>query len=158
MSVDRVRTFLAQVGPLLEGMTIARSQLAVMTVMWASASEAVVLHLERELRMVEGRRADGRAALPRTAGAPSPLLWLPSSIPSGTSIAPVLRREDRMAKRNTSKRERLNTRTGSHFVKRNAKGQFKEMDNVGRSLAADRRTKAQRAVKSGHGDQGDRKR
>jgi hypothetical protein len=63
-----------------------------------------------------------------------------------------------MAKRSTSKRERIDTPTGSHFAKRNAKGRFKEMDNVGRSLAADRRTKAKRAVKSGHGDQGDRKR
>jgi hypothetical protein len=41
---------------------------------------------------------------------------------------------------------------------REAKGQFKEMDNVGQSMAPDRRTKAKRAVKSGHGDQGDRKR
>jgi len=63
-----------------------------------------------------------------------------------------------MAKRSTSKRERLDTPTGSNFAKRNAKGQFKEMDSVGRSLAADRRTKAKRPVKSGHGDQGDRKR
>jgi hypothetical protein len=63
-----------------------------------------------------------------------------------------------MAKRDTSKRERLDTPTGSHFAKRDAKGRFKELDNVGRSLAADRRTKAKTSVKSGHGDQGDRKR
>jgi len=62
-----------------------------------------------------------------------------------------------MAKRSTSKRERIDTPSGSHFAKRNANGQFKEMDNVGgRSHAADRRTKAKRAMKSGHGDQGDR--
>jgi hypothetical protein len=63
-----------------------------------------------------------------------------------------------MAKRSTSKRERIDTPMGSDFAKRNPKGQFKEMDNVGRSLKTDRRTKAKRAVKSGHGDQGDRKR
>ena len=63
-----------------------------------------------------------------------------------------------MAKRATSKRERLDTPTSSHFAKRDAKGRFKEMDNVGRSLAADRRTKAKTPVKSGHGDQGDRQR
>ena len=62
------------------------------------------------------------------------------------------------AKHDTAKRERLVTPTGSHFAKRTGKGQLKEMDNVGRSLKADRRTKAKRAVKSGHGDQGDRKR
>jgi hypothetical protein len=63
-----------------------------------------------------------------------------------------------MAKRDTNKRERLDTPTGSHFAKRDAKGQFKEMDSVGRAMTADRRTKAKRTVKSGHGDQGDRKR
>jgi hypothetical protein len=61
-------------------------------------------------------------------------------------------------KHDTSRRERLDTPTGSHFAKRTSKGQFKEMDNVGRSSKADCRTKAKRAVKSGHGDQGDRKR
>jgi hypothetical protein len=60
-----------------------------------------------------------------------------------------------MAKRSTSKRERIDTPSGSHFAKRKAKGQFKEMDDVGRSLKADRRIKAKRTVKSGHGDQGD---
>ena len=48
-----------------------------------------------------------------------------------------------MAKRDISRRERLDTHTGNHFAKRDAKGRFKEMDNVGRSLAADRRTKAE---------------
>ena len=53
---------------------------------------------------------------------------------------------------------RLDTPTGSHIAKRDVKGRFKEMDNVGRSLEADRRTKAKISVKSGHGEQGDRKR
>jgi hypothetical protein len=41
------------------------------------------------------------------------------------------------------------------FAKRDIKGRFKEMDDVGRSLAADRRRTAKTAVKPGHGDQGD---
>jgi hypothetical protein len=61
-------------------------------------------------------------------------------------------------KRSTSKRETLKTRNASFFAKRTAKGRFKEMDERGRSLAADRRRKAKRTVKSGHGDQGDRRR
>jgi hypothetical protein len=61
-------------------------------------------------------------------------------------------------KHDTSRRERLDTPTGSHFAKRTTKGRFKEMDNVGRSSTGDSRTKAKRAVTSGHGDQGDRKR
>ena len=79
---------------------------------------------------------------------------------SGTAIA-ALARQGKLhgnTKHDTSKRERLDTPTGRHFAKRTGKGQFKEMDNVGRSLKADRRTKAKRAVNSGHGDQGDRKR
>ena len=44
------------------------------------------------------------------------------------------------------------------FAKRTAKGQFKEIDDVGRSLAADRRRSSKTAVKSGHGDQGNRPR
>jgi hypothetical protein len=44
----------------------------------------------------------------------------------------------RMAKkRSTSQRERLKTPTGTYFAKRTAGGQFKELDEVGRSLAAD---------------------
>jgi hypothetical protein len=42
------------------------------------------------------------------------------------------------------------------FAKRNAEGQFKEMDDVGRSLNADRPTSAKRSVKAGPGDQRDR--
>ena len=63
-----------------------------------------------------------------------------------------------MAKRSTSKRESVNTGRNKMFGKRNVKGQFKEMDDVGRSLSGDRRTAAKRSVKSGHGDQGDRSR
>jgi hypothetical protein len=44
------------------------------------------------------------------------------------------------------------------FAKRDVQGRFKEMDDVGRSLSADRRTAAKTASKAGHGDQGDRPR
>jgi hypothetical protein len=56
-----------------------------------------------------------------------------------------------------SKRELIDTGTDKRYVRRNAKGQFKESDDVGRSLAADRRRKAKTAAKSGQGDKGDRK-
>lgn len=39
----------------------------------------------------------------------------------------------------------------------NTKGQFKESDDVGRSLRADRRRTAKKSTKAGYGDQGDRK-
>jgi hypothetical protein len=44
------------------------------------------------------------------------------------------------------------------FVRRDTQGQFKESDNVGRSLAADRRVKAKTVAKKGEGDRGDQKR
>lgn len=63
-----------------------------------------------------------------------------------------------MAKRTTSSRELIDTSRNKMFGKRDAKGQFREMDDVGRSLNTDRKTAAKRTVKAGHGDQGDRKR
>ena len=59
-------------------------------------------------------------------------------------------------KRAASKRELVNTGTDKRFVRRSTKGQFKESDDVGRSLTADRRKKAKTKIKSGQGDRGDR--
>ena len=56
----------------------------------------------------------------------------------------------------SNKRELIDTGTDKRYVKRDADGKFKESDDVGKSLAADRRQKAKTKVKSGHGDQGDR--
>ncbi len=53
------------------------------------------------------------------------------------------------------KRELIDTGTDKRYVTRNADGTFKESDDVGRSLAADRRRKAKTTVKAGYGDQGD---
>jgi hypothetical protein len=58
----------------------------------------------------------------------------------------------------SSKRELINTGTDKRFVRRGAGGQFKESDDVGRSLSADRRKKAKTVSKPGQGDKGDRKR
>ena len=59
-------------------------------------------------------------------------------------------------KKASGKRELINTGTDKRFVRRNGSGQFKESDDVGRSLSADRKTKAKTKVKSGQGDRGDR--
>jgi hypothetical protein len=56
------------------------------------------------------------------------------------------------------RRELINTGSDKRFVRRNKQGQFQESDDVGRSLAADRRRKAKTKSKAGHGDKGDRKR
>ena len=55
------------------------------------------------------------------------------------------------------KRELIDTGTDKRYVRRDKKGQFKESDDVGRSLAQDVRRKAKTVVKSGYGDKGDPK-
>jgi hypothetical protein len=56
-----------------------------------------------------------------------------------------------------SKRELIEPHKGDkRYVRRDEKGQFKESDDVGRSLAADRRQKAKTKSKPGQGDKGDR--
>jgi hypothetical protein len=57
-----------------------------------------------------------------------------------------------------AKRELINTGTDKRYVRRNVKGEFKESDDVGRSLSQDVRRKAKTVVKAGHGDKGDQKR
>ncbi len=41
------------------------------------------------------------------------------------------------------------------YVRRDGDGQFKKVVDVGRSLSADKRSTAKKAVKSGQGDKGD---
>jgi hypothetical protein len=57
-----------------------------------------------------------------------------------------------------SKRELIDTGTDKRYMRRDEKGRFKQSDDVGRSLAADRRTRAKAQAKPGQGDRGDRKR
>jgi hypothetical protein len=56
------------------------------------------------------------------------------------------------------KRELIDTGTDKRYVRRDKKGQFKESDDLGRSLSRDVKTRAKTTVASGQGDQGDRKR
>jgi hypothetical protein len=61
-------------------------------------------------------------------------------------------------KRKAAKRELIDTGTQKRYVRRNAEGQFKEVDDMGRSLSQDRKRKAKTVVKAGQGDKGDQKR
>jgi hypothetical protein len=58
--------------------------------------------------------------------------------------------------RKAAKRELIDTGTDKRFVRRGTAGRFKESDDVGKSLTADRRKKAKTKAKPGHGDKGDR--
>ena len=56
-----------------------------------------------------------------------------------------------------SHRELIDTGTDKRFVRRNEKGQFDEVADVGRSLSRDRQQEAKKKVPSGQGDRGDQK-
>jgi hypothetical protein len=56
------------------------------------------------------------------------------------------------------KRELVDTGTDKRYVRRDGKGQFRESDDQGRSLAKDVKHQAKTKVKSGQGDRGDQKR
>ena len=53
-------------------------------------------------------------------------------------------------------RELIDTGTDKRFVRRDDQGRFKDVVDVGRSLAADRRQHSEHKVKKGEGDRGDR--
>lgn len=53
-------------------------------------------------------------------------------------------------------RELIDTGTDKRFVRRDEEGRFKESDDVGQSLAADRRQPAKSKSRKGEGDRGDR--
>jgi len=56
----------------------------------------------------------------------------------------------------TGKRELIDTGTDKRYVRRDEKGRFDEVVDVGRSLSQDR--KRENESKPGHGDRGDRER
>jgi hypothetical protein len=60
-------------------------------------------------------------------------------------------------KSSKSHRELIDTGRDKRFVRRNEKGQFEEVTDVGRSLAQDRKQSAKTTVPSGQGDRGDQK-
>lgn len=64
-----------------------------------------------------------------------------------------------MSKKTTkSHRELIDTGTDKRFVRRDEKGQFDEVADVGRSLSRDRQQEAETKVPPGQGDRGDQER
>ena len=55
------------------------------------------------------------------------------------------------------KRDLVRRPKTSAYAKRTARGRFKEMDDVGRSQKTDKARKAKKKVRSGYGDQGDKR-
>ena len=56
------------------------------------------------------------------------------------------------------KRELIEPQGDKRYVRRDEQGQFKEQDDVGRSLSQDRKRSARSASSPGQGDKGDRSR
>src|SRR3954447_23645290 len=63
---------------------------------------------------------------------------------------------DRATTESPMPRELIDTGTDKRFVRPDEEGRFEESDDVGRSLAADRRQKPTTTSKKGEGDKGDR--
>jgi len=63
-----------------------------------------------------------------------------------------------MTRKDSSDRELIDTGTDKRYVRRDDEGQFKESDDVGKSLAQDVKRKAKTTVPAGQGDRGDQKR
>ncbi len=65
----------------------------------------------------------------------------------------------KVARKSAARRELIDTGTNKLYVRRNARGtSFKEVVDVSKSLASDRRRKAKTVAKPGQGDQGDHRR
>ena len=105
----------------------------------------------------------GQDPLPEIPERPTPSGWVvvKKARQAKAKAAPVKKAAPRKKAapagkaRSSSKRELIDTGRNKMYAKRGARGRFKEMDDVGRSLSADRRRKAKTTAKAGHGDQGD---
>ncbi len=62
-----------------------------------------------------------------------------------------------MTEKHSSKRELIDTGRDKRYVRRDDKGRFDEVDDVGRSLSQDVRQHAKTKVPPGQGDRGDQK-
>jgi hypothetical protein len=58
-------------------------------------------------------------------------------------------------KKTAAKRTLIAPKGDKRYVRRSKKGRFKESDDVGRSLATDRRKRAKTKASRGQGDKGD---
>jgi hypothetical protein len=77
---------------------------------------------------------------------------------SSTKKTTAKKAAKKAGRRKSGTRELIDTSTDKRYVRRSKGGQFKESDDVGRSLSLDQRRSAKTTSQSGMGDRGDRKR
>jgi len=75
---------------------------------------------------------------------------------SPSKVNSLDRRALRGSKESDMARELIDTGTDKRYVRRDEDGQFKESEDVGRSLSQDQKRDAKTKTKSGEGDKGDR--
>jgi len=63
-----------------------------------------------------------------------------------------------MSEKKSSKRELIDTGNDKRYVRRDEKGRFDDVVDVGKSLGQDRRQHSKTTVPAGQGDRGDQKR
>jgi hypothetical protein len=63
-----------------------------------------------------------------------------------------------MSEKKASKRELIDTGNDKRYVRRDERGRFDDVVDVGKSLAQDRRQHSKTVVPPGQGDRGDQKR
>jgi hypothetical protein len=81
----------------------------------------------------------------------------PTSKPASKTTSKPASKPAKSPSKATGKRTLIKPNGDARYIRRNAKGQIKESDDVGRSLKKDREKKAKTTVSSGQGDRGDRK-
>jgi hypothetical protein len=116
--------------------------------------EAVSYRIDdEEVQSVVSRLRSFAEANPRIVLGALSALIAGGAVVAGRAVA----KKKKAKSRASSKRTLIEPHPGDkRYVRRDAKGRIKESDDVGRSLAADRRRKAKTRSKAGAGDKGDR--
>lgn len=102
------------------------------------------------------RRAHSRTPSPPGGGRRSTTRWADRHRCSRGLDRPIVGATPQSGTR-MSRRELIDTRTGQALRPPGERGRFRESDDVGRSLAADRRRRAATDAEVGQGDRGDRR-
>jgi hypothetical protein len=105
----------------------------------------------------KGKKTSGKSTASKSAASKSAAGKTAAGRTKAKAAAAAPKKRVGAAKRAVGKgRELINTGTDKRYVRRRSDGTFKESDDVGRSLSADRRRKAKTRAKAGQGDRGDR--
>ena len=130
-----------------------------------AATRHLILCLPSRVRRTGSRRANDEAVGRRhpPGGDAFRLMFrgfsafpLQATAPEGCMAKKAGARTTAGSRKRAAKRELIDTGSDKRYVRRGGAGKFKESDDVGKSLTADRRVKARTKVKSGQGDKGDR--